>query len=253
VASQSKFPKPFFYLLITFGLIYLLGRAGALNWAKRLAERSLIIPGKQAVYDWQRKLKKSSDTCDLAAEKEIAELKVKIASLTDENLQQKRLLSAPVPKNWQFLGGKVIEVANETLTIDRGKQDEVREGMVAVTEGTYLGKVVKVSEAVAEIRLPTFFEEKLAVKIVSADDQVIFGRGLLVGRGQGKMRVEQILSREEIKKGDLVITTIEGGDLLVGEVEEIIEAKGEVFKTVQVKRLISPEELTAIFLIRKRI
>jgi rod shape-determining protein MreC len=253
VASRSKFPKPFFYLLITFGLIYLLGRVGALNWAKRVVERSLVIPGKQAVYDWQRKLKKSSDTCDLAAEKELAELKAKIASLTDENLQQKRLLSAPVPKNWQFLGGKIIGVGNETLTIDRGRQDEVREGMVAVTEGTYLGKVVKVSEAVSEIRLPTYFEEKLAVKIVSASDNVIFGRGLLVGRGQGKMRVEQVLSREEIKTGDLVITAIEGGDLLVGEVEEIVETKGEVFKTAQVKRLVSPEELTAIFLIRKRI
>lgn len=250
--AKRNFPKPFFHLLVAFGLVYVFGRVGALNWAKRLAERSLVIPGKQAVYDWQRKLKKSPDNC-LASDKEIAELKAKIASLTEENLQQKRLLSAPVPKNWQFLGARVIDAANETLTIDRGRQDEVREGMVAIAGDTYLGKVVKVSEAVAEIRLPSFFEEKLAVKIVSADNRVIFGRGLLVGRGQGKMRVEQILAREGVKPKDLIMTTIEGGDLLVGEVEEIVEAKGEVFKTAQVKRLFNPEELTAIFLIRKRI
>lgn len=250
---KHNFPKPFFYLLALLGFIYLLGRIGALNWSKRLVERSLVIPGKQALYDWQRKLKKSSENCELYSEREISELKVKIAELTEENLQQKRLLSAPIPKNWQFLGGKVIGLENETLMIDKGSEDGVREGMVAVVEGTYVGKVVKTSEAVSEIRLPTFFEEKMSVKIVSANDKVLSGRGLLIGRGQGKMRMEQILSREEVKAGDLVITTIEGGDLLIGEVEEVIEAKGEVFKNAQVKRVFSPEELTTVFLIRKRI
>lgn len=251
--NKQKFPKPFLYLLAIFGLIYVLGRLGALNWARRIAERSLVIPAKQALYDQQRRLKQKPDDCETAVKKEIAELKVQIASLAEENLQQKRLLSSPVPKNWQFLTGSVIGADNETLMISKGRQDGIKEGMVAVTGETYLGKAVKVSEGVSEIRLSSFFEEKLAVKIISENDKVISARGLLVGLGQGKMRVEQILAQEGVKVGDLVITTVEKGDLLIGEVEEVMEVKGEVFKTAQVVRLFNPEELTTIFLLRKTI
>jgi cell shape-determining protein MreC len=98
----------------------------------------------------------------------------------------------------------------------------------------------------AQIRLPSFFEERLMVRAGGS-------LGLLIGRGQGKMRIEQILAAETVAKADLVMTNLEGGDLLVGEVEEVITAKGEVFKTAQVKRLFNPEELETIFLVKGKI
>ena len=247
----KKIPTQVYYLLAIFLVIFLLGLTGVLRPAQGFFEKTLVIPTKQKVYDWQRFLKKDLQGCQLENEKQTAELKAKIASLTEENLAQKRLLSAPLPKDWQFLPVKVIEVKEETLTLGQGKQDGVREGMVALFGETYLGKVTVVSEKLSQIRLPSFFEEKLLVRFVSGEAEV--GKGLSIGRGQGRMRVEQILVAEGITKGNLVTTHIGGKDLLVGEVEEVIEKKGEVFKSALVKRFYNPEELDTIFLVRGKL
>ena len=217
-------------------------------------EKILVIPAKEEVYQWQRFFKKDLGTCALKNEKEIAELEAQIAVLTEENREQRRLLSSPLPKNWQFLAVKVIGLDGEVLTINRGKGESVKEGMVAISGSTFLGKVNSVSEEMAQIRLPSFPEERLMVKIVAKENpSLIQGKGLLVGRGQGKMKIEQILAAEEVTKGNLVITNLESGDLLVGEVEEVMATKGEVFKTSQVKRFFNPEELETIFLVKGKI
>lgn len=220
---------------------------------RNFAEKVLVIPLRQKVYDWQRSFRKDTGECQPKNERETAELRVKISSLVEENLAQKRLLGAPLPKNWQFLPVKVIGVGEESLILSAGRADGVKEGMTGVFEETCLGKVVEVSEKISVLRLPSFFEEKLVVKIVSERKDEIVGKGLLVGRGQGRMKIEQILSTEGVKKGDFVVTDVDGGDLLVGQVEEVEEAKGEVFKTAQIKRLYLPEKLETVFLVRGKI
>lgn len=250
---RSKIPRNFYYLFIVLLTILLLGLIGIFKPAQSLLEKTLIIPGKQKVYGWHRFFKKDLGGCQFKNEKEIAELKAKIASLTEENLSQKRLLSAPLPKNWQFLPVAVIEVKDENLTLGLGKQDGIKEGMVALLGETYLGRVTKISERQSQVRLPSFFEERLLVKLVSSTQQTSVGKGLSIGRGQGKIRVEQILASEGVAKGNLVSTNIDGKDLVIGEVEEVIEKKGEVFKTAQVKLLYNPEELDTIFLIRGKL
>lgn len=252
--ERKKIPSIFFYLLFVFVFLLFLGALGVLRPIRGLMEKNLFVPFRQELYDWQRKLGEKPEDCQLKSEAEIAALKAKIASLVEENTAQKRLLSAPLPKDWQFLPVRVIGLENETLTIDSGAKEGVQKGMVAVWGENYLGKVSEVSENLAQIRLSSFFEEKLVVRIVGEKDKAqTLAKGLLVGRGQGKMRVEQILASEEVFAGDLVLAPIEGGDLLVGKVEEVIKPEGEVFKTAQVKRLYQLDELVTIFLIRGRL
>jgi len=250
---HKKIPQPFFCVLAILILLLLGNIFGVFRPMRNFAERVLIIPIKQKVYDWQRGLKKNTGECQPTAESKTGELKAKIASLTEENLALRRLLGAPLPKNWQFLPVKVIGVDKESFTLSAGKTDGVKEGMTGVFGETYLGKVVEASERVSVLRLPSFFEEKLVVKIVSGEKDNISGKGLLIGRGQGRMKIEQILSTEGVEKGDFVVTDVDGGDLLVGQVEEVEEAKGEVFKTAQIKRLYLPEELETVFLVRGKI
>ena len=252
--ASRKFPPAFFYLLLVFFLLLGLSFTGIFRPLRALTEKALIVSLKEKVYRWERIFKRDLGECQLKNATEVAELKTQLAALTEENQAQKKLLSSPMPKNWQFLAAKVIGLGEETLTINRGKNEGVRVGMVAVTGQTFLGKVTSVSEEMAEVRLPSFFEERLMVRLVKA--QAPFstgGLGLLIGRGQGKMRVEQILAAEEVAKSDLVMTNLEGGDLLVGEVEEVVLAKGEVFKMAQVKRLFNPENLETIFLVKGKI
>lgn len=226
---------------------------GVFGPMRGLVEKWLVVPVKASVYTWQRRFHTDLNSCSLKNDKEAAELKAQIVSLQEENFQQRKLLSSPLPKNWQFLPVKVIGVDNEILTIAAGKRDGVSEGMVAVDGTTYLGKVTSVSENMAQISLPSYFEEKLVVKVASSSADPVVAKGLLIGRGQGSMRIDQILASELPAKGDVVLTSAEGGDLLVGEIEDVIVVQGEAFKTAQVKRLFNPEDLTTIFLVRGKI
>ena len=251
--STKKIPRE---LIIIFGiclLLLVLSLAGFFNPFRAIAEKSLVIPFKEAIFNWQRTFRKNLNECLLKEEGKIAELKTKVASLTEENLSQKKLLSANVPKNWQFLGAKVIEISGEELTINMGKTDGVKEGMVAIFENTYLGKVVFVSEKIAKVRMPSYFDNKMAIKIVSKNDLTILSKGLLVGKGTEKMKVEQIYYSEQVRLGDLVITDSEGGILIIGEITEVIQNKGEAFKSAGVKLLYQPNQLNTIFLIKGKL
>ncbi len=250
---NKKIPSVFYYIFIILLVVFLLNLFGALKVLYGALEKTLIIPVKQKTFDWQKNLKKDLNGCLLQNKKQVAELKVQLATLWEENLQQKRLLSAPLPKNWQFTVAKVIEANNETLTLDIGRSDGVKEDMVAIAESTYLGKVSVVSEKQSQVKLPSFIDERLVVNIVSVKLDNILGKGLLIGRGQGKMKIEQILSTEGADVGNLVTTSVDNQDLLVGEIDNVFWNKGEVFKAAQVKLLYSSQELNTIFLIRGKI
>lgn len=251
--KKLNLPKPFFYLLVIFPFFLLLNFLGAFKPLKRVLEKAVVIPTKEEFFRWQRFFKKDLGGCGLKNEREVSELEAKILSLQEENRAQKRMLSVPLPKNWQFLTAKVISSEGETININTGKETGVKEGMIAILGESYLGKVSKVSERISEVRLVSSPEERLVVKIASETEGNISGRGLLIGQGQGKMMIEQILPSEDIKKGDKILVNLEGGDLLAGKIEEITESEGEPFKTAQVKRLFNPEELNTIFLIRGRL
>lgn len=250
---KTKLPPIFFYLFLVFLGIFLLGLTGIFRPLTRLVEKKAIIPLRQKVYDWQRLRRKDLNGCQIFNESEVDQLKAKISSLEEENKEQKRLLSAPLPKNWQFLTAAVIDTDNETLTINKGRLDGVKKNQICLSGNFYLGKVFAVSENMSQIRLSTFNDERLLVKIVDGKNSGMMGRGLLAGKGLGVMKVEQILVKENINNDNLVLTNVEGGDLLVGKVEEVVKQKDGVFKTATVRRLFNPEELETIFLIRRRL
>lgn len=250
---NKKIPPAFYYIFIILLIIFLLSLTGALRPLYSALEKIIIIPIRQRAYDWQRGLKKDLNGCQLQNDKQVAELKTKIAFLEEENKEQKRLLSSPLPKSWQFLTAKVIGVSNETLTLNIGRSDGVKEAMAVISENTYLGRISAVSEEESRVKLASFIDDRLLVKIISAKLDTLLGKGLLVGRGQGKMKIEQILSTEGADRGNLVTTSVDNYDLLVGEIEEVFWNKGEVFKTAQVKFLYNPQELNTIFLIRGKI
>jgi len=245
-----KIPKFFYPPLIVLLVIFLLGLTGALKPIRNLAEKKLIIPIRQKIFDLKLSAKKNSDGCILAGEKEITELKTKIAFLEEENRQQKRLLSSPLPKAWKFQTIKVIGAENETLLISAGEQDNLRPGMMAITGDTYLGKIYQVSQSISKIHLPSFVDEELAVSIIDKENRSLVGRGLLIGKGEGGMRIDQIILSENIKPQDIVQVEVLGSTLVVGVIEEIVERKGEMFKSALVKRQYNPQELETIFLIK---
>lgn len=251
--ERRKIPKQLFTASAIGIFLLILGFTGILKPVRGLIEKSIVIPVKEKIYTWQRAFKKDLKGCELYNEKQLAELKVQIAGLKEENLAQRKLLASPLPKDWKFTLVKVIGSDGEELSVSSGKTEGILEGMVAVFEKTYLGKIAKAGENISYIRQPSSFNEKLSIKVVSKDSNEIVGKGLLVGRGVGKMRLEQILLKEKVQKGDLIMLETLGGTLFVGRISEVYENKGEVFKTALVERLYNPEELKTIFLVSGKI
>jgi len=180
---------------------------------------------------------------------EIANLKTQIANLKEENLSARRLLGAPLPSDWKFLPVRVIGWEKDEIIIDKGEKDGIVKGMGAVTEGNFLGKVENLSPKVAKIKLLSSPESKQVVKIIEKENLILIGKGLLLGKGEGKMEIKEILPEEEIKEGDLVVIPFESSDLPVGKVGTISYQKGDVFKTAQVKMEINVRVLETVFLI----
>ncbi len=245
---KAKISPKFFYLGVILILIFLLGLTGVLKPFRKLGEKSLIVPLRQRLFDLRQFMVPGSGN---QTESRLLELEAKIASLEEENKQQKRLLSTPLPKDWQFLSVKVIGTENETLILYLTDNETVHQGMVAITSDTYLGKIAKISDLQAVVELPSFFDNKLSVSVFSQKDHALIARGLLVGGGEGKMKIEQIFLSENVSVGDLVMTSVFGKDFLIGEVSEVIDKKGEMFKTAMVKRSFNPRQLKTIFLINK--
>lgn len=229
----------------------LLNTVGLFRPLRGLVEKRVVVPAREKVYSLQRFFKKDLGECGKINESEVAGLKVKVAALSEENSAQKKLLSAPLPKNWRFLAVQVIGLEGETLIINAGKKDGITEGLIALSENNYLGKVFSVSEEISRIKLPSFYDEKTVVFFVKGEE--VTGKGLLIGRGEGRMKGEQIYSSEAVEEGNLAAVDVMGGSLLAGKVISVTENKAESFKTVQIERLYNPENLRTFFLIMGKI
>jgi len=239
-----KNQKSKFYFLFFLSLLILVADLlGILNPIKGFLEEKLVIPVRSSFRPASQK-----ESCQ-NFEAEILSLKTQVASLKEEIVSTRKLLGAPLPENWKFLPVKVIGGTEEEIIIEGGEREGIKKGMVAVFEGVFLGRVEKVSERVSKIKLLTNPDSKEIVKIIGKDSLILTGKGLLLGKGQGKMEIREILAEEEVGEGDLVVATVEGFDLPVGKISSVNYKKGEVFKNAIVDQQIKTRNLQTIFLL----
>ncbi|MBL7159641.1 rod shape-determining protein MreC [Candidatus Microgenomates bacterium] len=167
--------------------------------------------------------------------------------LEKENEDMRRLLQAPLPKNWAFLPAKILG-RKRYLIIDKGTNDKVEEGMTIVFENFLVGRVIKVEPTSSLVILPTDSESKISVKTENR------ARGLLEGRFGTKIFLTKVLQRETLEIGDLVVTSGEEGylsDLLIGRVKTQAQESEKPFKEVEVEAELDYSALTTVFLVRE--
>ena len=181
--------------------------------------------------------------------RELAAVEGEVASLREENEKMKKLLGVPLPKAWKFLTAKVVG-ENEDLFINKGLKDGVAEGMMVVSENILVGKVKEAGEKLSKVLLPTSRESKIPARAIR-NGQIV-GKGVLEGSADGKIFLEKVLQKEEIKEKDLVVTTGESdylSDLLIGEIERIERKEADVFQRAQVAPLLNYGELETVFVV----
>lgn len=253
---RRELTRNFRFYLALLGLSLVLwwgdGR-GWLDWLKRPAaavaqpiQRSLyrLTRGKQAV----PKPGLAKETAEKAV------LEAEILRLKEENEQLRQLLGAPLPPDWQFIPANILQLGEDFLLVDVGKDGGVSENdqILALTEtegvksGVLLGKIEVVGPRQARVQLLNQAESR--VKVQSSQG------ALGVVRGEdGQLRLTEVLQQDSLEQGDLLVTR--GGDgwkpgLAVGRVGAVEKVETAVYQQAGVEPIVEIERLTQVFVVK---
>lgn len=243
------------FILLCLLLIFLDGRQ-VLRPLKKVVE-SFASPIQRSFYSIRIKSSAGREPTDLAqklaeAEHEIAFLKAQTISLQEENEAMRRLLGAPLPSSWQFLPAKVIGEENGLLKIDKGRSDGIEKMPTVVVDGVFVGRLLRVSEVFSLVQTLKNPDLKLAVFAKPEKGEGVVARGLLTFR-EGQLFLEKILIEEEVRSGDLVLTTGEEGlapNVPIGVVTEVATEKGGLYKKAVAKPFFERNYPETVFLIK---
>lgn len=155
---------------------------------------------------------------------ENAAMKSKLAKLDEALSENKRLKEILAVKDKLASRAVVSRVTgrdfsnwSESLIIDKGSKDGVRENMAVLANGAVIGKVTASGPSSARVSLVT--DPEIRVSVVSQRGRV---GGLLYGIGRGRSIMKFIPKDADIKPGDLIVTSSVSGaypqGFLVGKV-----------------------------------
>lgn len=135
------------------------------------------------------------------------------------------------------------------ITIDVGEQDGIQVGMPVVAGGFALvGRVGKVGRVTSQVQLLTDPASFINVRLVESR-----ASGTVAGTSEGLLLLQNVPQTEELKPGDLIVTSGLGGTLPqalpVGEVERVISRDVETARQAIVRPGVDFEQLEAVLVI----
>lgn len=121
-----------------------------------------------------------------------------------------------------------------TIIVDRGENDGVDEGMVALNSQGIVGQVIHVSNNYCKILLA--IAPSSAIDVIIQKNRV---RGILKGVGENGYVVNYVLKNADVAKGDQIVTAGIGGvfsaGIPVGTVSAVHRKERGMFQEIEVK------------------
>ena len=200
------------------------------------------------------KLKTSIERVD-AIETENIELRREIDAL------KKELNIDYVLTDYDYLNATVISrnigYWYNTLTIDKGTNNGISEGMVVVNSTGLIGKIIKTTTFTSEVRLITTSDtnNKISVSISDGNGKI---NGLInrYDYENNFLEIEGISNTEEVKVGDYVYTSGLGGvfpsGILIGTVESITTDEYDLAKIINVKPSINSNDINYVSVLKRK-
>ena len=188
-------------------------------------------------------------------EAENTELKQELQQMKDE-LNIKHVLS-----DYDYLNATVVNRNANTwynnLTIDKGSNNGIEEGMVVINSTGVIGKTTNVSTFSSDVKLITTTDtnNKISVKITSGDNHLT---GLINGYDYktGYLEVEGISNTENVSVGDLVYTSGLGGvfpsGILIGKVKSITTDVYDLSKIINVSPSANFEDINYVTVLKRK-
>jgi len=110
----------------------------------------------------------------------------------------------------------------QAITLDRGTDDGVREGMTIISWRGVVGRVSRVSASSAKVLLITDTSSSISGRVQTSESRVT---GIIKGRPEGGLVMQRIPQEESLQTGETVVTSDFGGlmpeGLVIGQIVQI--------------------------------
>lgn len=135
----------------------------------------------------------------------------------------------------------------QTIVVDRGRRDDVLEGMIALAPAGVVGQVIHTGEHYSKILLAN-----APSSAIDAMLQKNRTRGILKGAGEKGYILHYVLKNVDVSVGDHVVTAGIGGvfpaGMPLGVVSKIHKRKRGMFQEIEVSPLIDFQKLEFVFI-----
>lgn len=135
-----------------------------------------------------------------------------------------------------------------TMIIDRGSSSGVREGMAVVAADGVVGQIVKVAPATSRVLLLTDHASGIAATIERSR-----ARGVVKGKDAGFCAMEFTTREEDVKVGDMLVTSGIGGvfgkGLPIGEVTMVKRGEYGIFQTITIRPSVNLDHLEEVLVV----
>ncbi len=168
-----------------------------------------------------------------------------------ENLRLRQMVGLREQSQYSLVAAKVIgknlTLLRNTLTLDLGAVDSVREQMPVVSEAGLVGVVVAVSDHYSVINIVPNVDFRASVKVQRSRVD-----GILAWDGKSLM-LKNVAKTLDVKNGDVLITSEYSSmfpqGIRVGIVSEVTEQEGTLFKSVTIAPAVDFVKLEEVFVI----
>jgi rod shape-determining protein MreC len=174
---------------------------------------------------------------------------IAIDELKKENEFLRKALELGLNEEFKLILAEVIskDISQDSILINKGLKDGLSQGMTVITEQkVLLGKVSEVSDKFSRVILISNSDSFFPVTIQAAQ-----ATGIIKGRGNGQLALEEIPQNKEIKEDDIVLTTSLGGNfpkgLLVGKIKNVRTSDTEPFQKAEIYSFLNIEDVKTVF------
>ena len=144
--------------------------------------------------------------------------------------------------------GKDPSIWFKTVIIDKGKADGVEGGFPVVMPQGIAGQVTEVSNHYAKVML--IIDRNSAVDALVQRSRA---RGVIKGESTDKCRLDYVLRKFDVRRGDTVVSSGLDGvypkGLLIGQVSDIIKNNSDIFQEVTITPFIDFEKLEEVLVV----
>lgn len=182
---------------------------------------------------------------------------MRLQSRAAEAKRLRALLELSPPQDWACTGARVAgermspSDALQTVLLSKGRTDEVRPGMPAITPDGLAGQVLKASPHFSKLLLLTDPNSKIPV--LAREHRT---KAILKGIGPGrKPQLDYVARNAPLEEGEILVTSGLGGmfpkGIPVGRVSGIEQPEHALFREVTAEPLVDPQGLEEVLLLRK--